>query len=249
MCTWGLPCIESPLVTPYIPYCGRVIVMLTLATETNKIQVAFESKHPSFSLFHQPKRQIATPKTQQLAALTIHSSSYSTFTSVVHIADMSLQSLYQSFLAAPSAGALAEGASLNYITTLTTINEPAAIIKHLTTQQLELKKKQERVISAIESSDAICLDVETTLEFVSSGGAYLPGLDDNFLADRVVTFPLVSLIVLHSYGVSFDILSTGAYRALQCAPEDSASPLILGPRVVTETCGCHRSSGTELANP
>ncbi len=107
---------------------------------------------------------------------------------------MSLQSLYQAFLAAPSAAALAEGASFNYITTLTTVNEPAAIIKHLAAQQHALKKKQEKVISSIESSDAICLDVETTLEFVTSGGAYLPGLDDNFLADRAVTFPIVSLV-------------------------------------------------------
>ena len=106
---------------------------------------------------------------------------------------MSLQSLYQGFLANPSASALAEAASFNYITTLTTIHEPAAIVKHLAAQNKELRKKQENVIGSIESSDAVCLDVETTLEFVSSGGAYLPGLDDNFLADRVVTFPVVSM--------------------------------------------------------
>lgn len=106
---------------------------------------------------------------------------------------MSLQSLYQKFLAEPSAAALAEAASFNYITTLTTINESAAIVKHIATQNKQLKKKQEKVIGSIESSDAICLDVETTLEFISSGGAYLPGLDDNFIADRVVTFPIVSV--------------------------------------------------------
>lgn len=49
------------------------------------------------------------------------------------------------------------------------------------------------MLNCIESEDEICLDVETTLEFVTGGGAYLPGLDDNFLADRVVTFPIVSL--------------------------------------------------------
>lgn len=106
---------------------------------------------------------------------------------------MSLQSLYQGFLANPSAAALAEDASFNYITTLTTIHEPTAIVKHLAAQDKHMKKKQEKVIGSIESSDAICLDVETTLEFISSGGAYLPGLDDNFLADRVVTFPIVSV--------------------------------------------------------
>ena len=111
----------------------------------------------------------------------------------LRIVTMSLQSLYQAFLAAPSAAALADAASLNYITTLTTVNEPAAIVKHLAAQHEQLRTKQEKVIGSVESSDAICLDVETTLEFITSGGAYLPGLDDNFLADRVVTFPIVSV--------------------------------------------------------
>lgn len=104
---------------------------------------------------------------------------------------MTLTTVYQAFLAAPRADALAKEASLNYITTLTTINEPAAIAKHFGQLERLLKKKSEKVLSAIEDDSAICLDVETTLEFISGGGAYLPGLDDNFLADRVVTFPVV----------------------------------------------------------
>lgn len=104
----------------------------------------------------------------------------------------SLKTFYQSFLATPSLTALSsDAASLNYITTLTTINSAASIVKHLSAHQQVLKKKQETVLSAVESQDAICLDVETTLEFITGGGAYLPGLDDNFLADRVVTFPMV----------------------------------------------------------
>lgn len=108
---------------------------------------------------------------------------------------MSLQKIYQSFLATPSAVALTSHASLNYITTLTTINDATAIAKHLTSQTSTLKKKEEKVLSSIEGDNAICLDVETTLEFVTGGGAYLPGLDDNFLADRVVTFPVVRLLL------------------------------------------------------
>lgn len=103
----------------------------------------------------------------------------------------SLKSFYQSFLASPSASALNNNASLNYITTLTTINTAAAIIKHHTAHQKVLTKKEEKILSCIEGSDALCLDVETTLEFITGGGAYLPGLDDNFVADRVVTFPMV----------------------------------------------------------
>ena len=103
----------------------------------------------------------------------------------------SLKSIYQSFLASPNASALDNNASLNYITTLTTINSATAIIKHHAAHQKVLTKKEEKILSCVEGSDALCLDVETTLEFITGGGAYLPGLDDNFLADRVVTFPMV----------------------------------------------------------
>ena len=105
---------------------------------------------------------------------------------------MSLQVVYQSFLASPAATALSADASFNYITTLTTINNSAAIVKHLTNQDKILKKKQEKILSSIESHNAICLEVETTLEFLSGGGAYLPGLDDNFVADQEATLPIVS---------------------------------------------------------
>ena len=103
----------------------------------------------------------------------------------------SLKSIYRSFLASPNASALNNDASVNYVTTLTTINSAAAIIKHYAAHQKVLTKKEEKVLSCIEGSNALCLDVETTLEFTTGGGAYLPGLDDNFLADRVVTFPMV----------------------------------------------------------
>ena len=106
----------------------------------------------------------------------------------------SLKSVYQSFLASPNASALNNDASVIYVTTLTTISSAAAIIKHHAAHQKALAKKEERVLSCIEGSNALCLDVETTLEFTTGGGAYLPGLDDNFLADRVVTFPIVRQI-------------------------------------------------------
>lgn len=108
----------------------------------------------------------------------------------------SLIAIYQSYLASPSLAALStDAASLNYITTLTTINSAASIVKHVAAHQKVLKKKQETVLTAIESQDAVCLDVETTLEFITGGGAYLPGLDDNFLADRVVVFPMVIICI------------------------------------------------------
>ncbi|KAI9698327.1 MAG: hypothetical protein M1820_007489 [Bogoriella megaspora] len=107
---------------------------------------------------------------------------------------MSLSDKYQQFLSSPSTGALSDKASLIYVPSLTTIAEPTAILKHLSTQAKLLTKKNESVLSAIESDNGLCLDVETTIEFLAGGGTYLPGLDDNFLTDRVVTFPMIHIV-------------------------------------------------------
>ncbi|GME40252.1 Major facilitator superfamily [Neofusicoccum parvum] len=111
---------------------------------------------------------------------------------------MALSAKYQSFLSAPATGALAPGASINYVPTATTVAEPTAILKHLAAQGKLLKTKAQKLLSAIEGSDGLCLDVETTLEFVNGGGAYLPGLDDNFVSDRTVTFPTVHIVQFDS---------------------------------------------------
>lgn len=105
---------------------------------------------------------------------------------------MALQSAYKQFLSAPNPTFLASDASLNYITTLTSLTGTDEIIKHLNKQAKQLKKKAENFLNAVESEDALAVEIETTMEFVTSGGAYLPGLDDNFLTDRTVTFPIVS---------------------------------------------------------
>lgn len=104
---------------------------------------------------------------------------------------MSLQSIYERFLADSSASALSPNVALNYITTTTSFQGVEAVTKHLTTQARVVKKKSDKTLSAVEAPSALVLEVETTLEFVTGGGAYLPSLDDNFLADRIVTFPLV----------------------------------------------------------
>lgn len=105
---------------------------------------------------------------------------------------MSLALAYEAFLASPSATHLSENASLNYITTLITVNGAAEIAKHASQQHSILKKQQEKVLSSIENGNAVCLEIETTVEFLTGGGAYVPGLDDNFIADHVVTFPIVN---------------------------------------------------------
>ncbi|RHZ57796.1 uncharacterized protein CDV56_106301 [Aspergillus thermomutatus] len=107
---------------------------------------------------------------------------------------MSLKDVYQRFLANPKSVPLATNASLIYITTATQFDGADAIVSHLTKQETAVKKKAADIIGAIEGSDSLCLDVEVTLEFVSGGGAYLPSLDDNFLADRVAAFPTVHIV-------------------------------------------------------
>lgn len=104
---------------------------------------------------------------------------------------MALLPVFEAFLRDPNASALADGASISYIPTLTTINEPTAIVRHLQAQSRQLKKNVEKTIDSIEGSNGLYADVETVIEFLTSGGAYLPGLDDNFLADKIVTIPLV----------------------------------------------------------
>lgn len=101
---------------------------------------------------------------------------------------MTLRAKYEAYLAAPTVDALTESASLHYITTTTSIHTGAAIVKHMNVQDKMLKRKGDRVLEQIESANALCVELETTLEFIHGGGAFLPGLDDNFLADRTVTF-------------------------------------------------------------
>lgn len=105
---------------------------------------------------------------------------------------MSLKTLYERFLASPNPLNLSENASINYIPTLKTFVQPGPIIRHLEIQtKNEVRKKSEKIISAVEGQNSLSLDVETTLEFISGGGAYLPGLE-NFVTDRVAILPSVS---------------------------------------------------------
>ena len=103
---------------------------------------------------------------------------------------MALRAKYEAYLARPSMDALAPGAALHYIPTTVTITEPAAILKHLTAQEQQLKKK-ENFLNVVEGPDSMCAETETTFQFDGGGGTYLPGLDENFLVDRTVSLPVV----------------------------------------------------------
>lgn len=106
---------------------------------------------------------------------------------------MALAAAYQQFLTAPSPSYLAQNATLNYITTTTAFKGSSEIIQHLSTLRRQINKKKENVLFLISGQNAIAAEIETGLEFVTSGASYLPALDDNFLADRTVSFPIVSI--------------------------------------------------------
>ncbi|KAK5948288.1 hypothetical protein OHC33_010722 [Knufia fluminis] len=107
---------------------------------------------------------------------------------------MGLQAVYERFLASPNPLNLAENATYQYVTTLTSFKQQGAIIRHLEDQHKNVvKKKTEKVISAVEGLTSVAIIVETTLEFISSGGAYLPGLD-NFIIDRTATLPVTHFV-------------------------------------------------------
>ncbi|KAI5864999.1 hypothetical protein GGS23DRAFT_557146 [Durotheca rogersii] len=107
---------------------------------------------------------------------------------------MTLVDLYRQFLTAPNSSQLAAEAALHYITTTTSYKGAEDIIKHIDTSAKQLKKDEADFLTAIEGHNAIAVEIKTTLEFVTSGGAYLPGLDDNFLADRTVHLAITHIV-------------------------------------------------------
>jgi hypothetical protein len=64
-------------------------------------------------------------------------------------------------------------------------------MKHLNGLQKQVAKKKEDVFNIVDGQNVIVLEVDTGLGFQTSGGPYLPGLDDNFLSGRDVYLPIV----------------------------------------------------------
>jgi hypothetical protein len=107
---------------------------------------------------------------------------------------MTLKEVYQRFLDLPNPLSLSENASLHYVTTLSTFSSSADIVRHLELQNRKVvRTKNTRVLSAVEGSNGLALEVETVLEFIASGGTYLPGLE-NFIVDKVAVIPTVGTL-------------------------------------------------------
>ncbi|KAJ6786801.1 hypothetical protein PWT90_03852 [Aphanocladium album] len=111
-----------------------------------------------------------------------------------------MSAAYKQFLASPSSSLLADNASLHYITTLSNFAGATEIIKHLTALRRQVTKKQEEILNVVEGQDAIAVEVLTALEFVTSGGVYLPKLDDNFLSDRTAYIPITHFVSFDTDG-------------------------------------------------
>lgn len=158
---------------------------------------------------------------------------------------MALQAAYQQYLATPNSSFLAENASLHYITTLTTFHGAAEIIKHLNNQTKKIKKKSEKIIDVVDGTSSLAVETELTVEFLNGGGAYLPGIDDNFLADREVTFLVVRYSIystscwtpIHSicrYMCANKLGSLDPHCLLRCERQNNSNPTELGSRLSTE---------------
>lgn len=106
---------------------------------------------------------------------------------------------YKQFLQSPSADLLAENAGLHYVATTTSFTGVESIITHLGNLRKQVSKKKQDILNTIESPGSAVFEVSTALEFHTSGGVYLPGLDDNFVSDRVVYLSMVRFDVFSFY--------------------------------------------------
>ncbi|SPN97007.1 uncharacterized protein DNG_00523 [Cephalotrichum gorgonifer] len=111
-----------------------------------------------------------------------------------------MASTYKQFLASPNSSLLAGNATLHYITTTTAIRGSTEILKHFNTVRNQLKLSTGEVLDAIEGENALAYQVKTSLKFITSGGPYLPGLDDNFLAEREVHLPVLHIVSFDNEG-------------------------------------------------
>ena len=104
---------------------------------------------------------------------------------------MALTESYQRFLASPNPLNVTTDVSFHYIPTLKSFNDQGPVIRHLESQNKNsVRTKVVKTISTVEGPNAIAIETETTLEFISGGGAYLPGMD-SFIDDMKAVLPMV----------------------------------------------------------
>ncbi|KOS16872.1 hypothetical protein ESCO_004718 [Escovopsis weberi] len=111
-----------------------------------------------------------------------------------------MSTVYKQFLAEPTSSLLDDNASLHYVTTTTSFSGASEIIKHLSALQKQVKKKSELFINTVEGKAAIAVEIDTSIQFQTSGGVYLPGIDDNFLVTETAQFPITHIVSFNDDG-------------------------------------------------
>lgn len=158
---------------------------------------------------------------------------------------MTLTAIYERFAASPNPLNLTDNASLHYVPTLTTFDEQAPIVKHLQSQSRTVVRiKSQKTISAIEGPNAVAIEFETTLEFISGGGAYLPGLD-NLIADKIATLPTVSPYRRCCNSI---LTPADAHSLLRSRPKDQTDSHLMGSSLFAQADGCHRFQRSSMAS-
>ncbi|KXJ92446.1 hypothetical protein Micbo1qcDRAFT_62067 [Microdochium bolleyi] len=113
---------------------------------------------------------------------------------------MALADAYKQFLAAPNPSLLASDASLVYVTTGTVFKGVDKIIDHFKLTSKKLQTDKQEPLTVVEGHNAVVIEADTTIKFLTAGGAYLPGLDDNFLSDRTVHLPITHIVTFDEQG-------------------------------------------------
>ncbi|KAK6342810.1 hypothetical protein TWF718_008196 [Orbilia javanica] len=107
----------------------------------------------------------------------------------------SLTKLYSEFLVSPKRDVLHSQAGLHYIgSTGNSFQSGDAIINHLRREAGWYTKKEQNILSSIETRNSVVLEISNVIEFTNGGGMLLPNLDDNFVTDQTVTLPMVHIV-------------------------------------------------------
>ncbi|KAF3170882.1 hypothetical protein TWF106_010370 [Orbilia oligospora] len=107
----------------------------------------------------------------------------------------SLTKLYSQFITSPKRDSLHNQAGLHYIgSTGSSFQSGDAIINHLKREAGWYTKKEQKILSSVESHNSVVVEISNLIEFTNGGGMLLPNLDDNFVTDQTVTLPMVHIV-------------------------------------------------------
>ena len=158
-----------------------------------------------------------------------------------------MANIYKQFLASPNPSLLANNATLHYLTTTTSFAGAEEIMKHLGTLHKQVSMKKQHVLNLVDGGNSAAFEVDTTIEFQTSGGTYLPGLDDNFLSDHEVSFPIVSVLVASNAGDSRLLIDLDPFRLFRLGAKDFSDSHPVGPSLIAQTTQYHRPKRCQLA--